>query len=255
MERVIDIISDLGEGFGLYEAADDASIIEIVSSASVACGFHAGDPRTMAKAVHEAIKKGVGVGAHPGFPDLIGFGRRNISVTPWEVKTDILYQLGALDAFVRVAGGKLQHMCPHGSLGDLSMVNRECAAAMLEAVIEFDPSLIIVTQAGELERLAKEKGMKVAKLIFADRAYNDDGTLVSRRNSNAVIHDKDIVIDRCIRMVIEGKVETITGKEIAVEGESILIHGDTAGSLTLAKDIKAALIDRGVEIKKLADWL
>ncbi|MEK5230436.1 5-oxoprolinase subunit PxpA [Lysinibacillus sp. FSL K6-0232] len=255
MGRVIDIISDLGEGFGLYEAADDASIIEIVSSASVACGFHAGDPRTMALAVNEAIKKGVGVGAHPGFPDLLGFGRRNISVTPWEVKTDVLYQLGALDAFVRVAGGKLQHICPHGSLGDLSMVDTECAAAMLEAVIEFNPSLVIVTQTGELERLAREQGMKVAKLIFADRAYNDDGTLVSRRNPNAVLHDKDIVIERCVRMVLEGKVTTITGKEITVDGESILIHGDTVGSLALARDIKAALIDKGVEIKRLADWL
>lgn len=255
MGHVIDIISDLGEGFGLYQAADDASIIEIVSSASVACGFHAGDPRTMAQAVNEAVKKGVGIGAHPGFQDLVGFGRRSINVTPWEVKTDVLYQLGALDAFIRAVGGKLQHMCPHGSLGDLTMGDTECAKAMLEAVIEFDASLIIVTQAGELERLAREKGLKVAKLIFADRAYNDDGTLVSRRKPNAVIHDKDVVVDRCVRMVVEGKVETITGKVIEVEGDSILIHGDTAGSLALARNIKAALKAKGVEIKKLADWL
>lgn len=168
------------------------------------------------------------------------------------MKTDVLYQLGALDAFVRVAGGKLQHICPHGSLGDLSMVDTECVMAMLEAVIEFNPSLVIVTQTGELERLAREQGMKVAKLIFADRAYNDDGTLVSRRNPNAVLHDKDIVIERCVRMVLEGKVTTITGKEITVDGESILIHGDTVGSLALARDIKVSFNRQGCGNKKIS---
>lgn len=253
--RVIDIISDLGEGFGNYTVGDDEKVLEVVSSASVACGFHAGDPRIMYKIVNEAIKKGVGVGAHPGFPDLVGFGRRLLKVSPLEAKTDVLYQLGALNAFVQAAGGKLQHICPHGSLGDYSIVDKDIAQAIIDAVMEFDRDLIIVTQPGELEELARKNGLKVAKLIFADRMYNDDGRLVSRRHPDAVVHDAELVIERCVRMVVEGKVTTINGKDIEVDGESILIHGDTKGSLQLANQIKDALGDHGVKIKKLSEWL
>ncbi|MGP7817933.1 LamB/YcsF family protein [Niallia sp. 01092] len=254
MRKVIDIISDLGEGFGSYTMADDSSLLELVSSANIACGFHAGDPRTMADAVEKSVKNNVGIGAHPGFPDLVGFGRRHIELSSWEITTDILYQLGALNAFVKAYGGTLQHVTPHGRLGNLSVENRKYAEAIVEGIVRFDPSLMVVTTPGEMANIAEQRGLKVAYVIFADRAYNDDGTLVSRDNPNAVIHDPETVVKRCVKMVVEGKVTSITGKEIEVDGQSLLLHGDTSGSLKLAQQIKSALIEAGVEIRRLGDW-
>lgn len=254
MSKFIDIISDLGEGYGAYTMADDSSLLELVSSANIACGFHAGDPRTMANAVEKAMINNVGIGAHPGFPDLVGFGRRHMDLTSWEVTTDVLYQIGALSAFVKAYGGTLQHVTPHGRLGNLSVVDRNFAKAIVEGIAKFDPSLIVVTTPGELAEVATQKGLKVAYTIFADRAYNDDGTLVSRDNPSAVIHDPETVVKRCVRMVVEGKVTSITGREMDVVGHSLLLHGDTSGSLKLAQQIKNALLEAGVGIRKLGDW-
>lgn len=251
----IDISSDLGEGFGDYTMADDSSLLELISSANIACGFHAGDPRTMASAVEQAFNNDVGIGAHPGFPDLVGFGRRNMHLTSREITTDVLYQIGALSAFVRATGGHLQHVSPHGQLGNLSVVDRNYAEAIALAIMKYDSSLIVVTQPGELDIAARQLGLKVANLIFADRAYKEDGTLVSRKEENAVIHDPQIVVQRCVRMVVEGKVTAVTGKDIEVDGHSLLIHGDTPGSLKLARLIRDALVNAGVEIRKLSDWL
>ncbi|WP_100488520.1 LamB/YcsF family protein [Sporolactobacillus pectinivorans] len=255
MKKYLDIISDLGEGFGSYSIADDSSLLALVSSANIACGFHAGDPRTMASAVEKSIENNVGVGAHPGFPDLVGFGRRAMDLSSWEVTTDILYQIGALHAFVKAYGGELQHVTPHGKLGNFSVVDQRYAKAIAEGIAMFDPSLIVVTMPGELAEAAKKKGLRVAYTIFADRTYNDDGTLVARSNPHAVIRDPDTVVERVIRMVNEGKVTSITGKEIEVNGHSLLLHGDTPGSLQLAKQIKNALMSAEIEIRRLGDWI
>lgn len=253
MKPTIDLVADLGEGFGCYTIADDASMLELVSSANVACGFHAGDPRTMAKTVELAVNNGVAIGAHPGFPDLGGFGRRDMNLTSWEITTDVIYQLGALDAFVRSYKGKLQHITPHGRLGNLADTDRKYAEAIVDAVVRFDPSIIVAVPEGELAQLAGARGLKVATLLLGDRAYNDDGSLVNRREPGAVIHDPEIVMKRCVRMALEGTVTSITGRVIAKKGDSLLLHGDTAGSLEIARKIRKALVDSGVEIRKLGE--
>ncbi|WP_158734800.1 LamB/YcsF family protein [Alteribacillus sp. YIM 98480] len=255
MNKVIDINADMGEGFGRYTIADDERLLDIVTSANVACGFHAGDPRIMGLTVEKALKNHVGIGAHPGFPDLIGFGRRDMSLTPLEIKTDVLYQIGALSAFVKASGGHLQHVSPHGRLGNLAVKNREYAQAIVEAVLSFDSSLIIITEPGELAVEAEKRGLKTAVQLFADRAYNDDRTLVSRKEPGAVIHNQETVLQRCLKMVLEGTVETVSGSEIEVDGNTLCVHGDTAGSVDLAKEIKATLIEAGVEVRKLEEWL
>lgn len=254
MRKIIDINSDLGEGFGSYTMAEDSSLLELVSSANIACGFHAGDPRTMAYAAEQAVKNNVDIGAHPGFPDLVGFGRRDMNLSSWEITTDVLYQLGALSAFVKASGGRLQHVSPHGRLGNLCVVDRKYAEAVVEAIMKFDTSLIVVTQPGEMDSIAKQNGLKVANLIYADRAYQDDGTLVSRKEPNAVIHDPETVVKRCVRMVVEGRVTSVTGREIEVTGHTLCLHGDTAGSLMLARQIRSGLVEAGVEIRRLSDW-
>jgi 5-oxoprolinase (ATP-hydrolysing) subunit A len=251
----IDMNSDLGEGFGAYTLADDAELLQVVSSANIACGFHAGDPRTMDQTVKRAIEAEVGIGAHPGFPDRVGFGRRDMGLTPYEIKTDLLYQLGALEAFLRPHGEKLQHISPHGRLGNTAVHNSDFAVAIVEAAIAFDPSLIVMTEPGELAKAARERGMKVALQLFADRAYNEDGTLVSRKNPDAVIHDEEIVMQRCIGMVKEGRVTAHTGKDIEITGHTLCVHGDTPGAVRLAMRIKEVLQAEGIDVRPLKKWL
>jgi UPF0271 protein len=253
MIRSIDLIADLGEGFGAYEMADDAGILEWVSSANIACGFHAGDPRTMMRVVELAAEKSVGIGAHPGFPDLAGFGRRDMRLSCQEVLTDTLYQIGALNAFVKANGARMQHVSPHGRLANAATGNREYAEAIAEAVRRFDPGLIVVTQAGELEHAARRRGLSVGLLLFADRAYHEDGSLVSRDDPRALIKDEAEVLERCVKMVAEGKVTTLTGREIEVTGDSLLLHGDTADSLRLAAKIVEALRRAGVTVRRLGE--
>ncbi|RAS75617.1 LamB/YcsF family protein [Priestia endophytica] len=252
---IIDINSDLGEGYGPYTLADDSGLLKVVSSANIACGFHAGDPRTMDKTVKLAIEAGVGIGAHPGFPDRVGFGRRDMGLTPYEIKTDLLYQLGALEAFLRPYGAKLQHISPHGRLGNTAVQNSEFAEAIVEAALAFDSSLIVMTEPGELAKAAQAREMKVAIQLFADRAYNEDGTLVSRKEPNAVIHDEETVIRRCINMVKKGRVTAHTGKEIEVTGHTLCVHGDTPGALRLAMRIKKVFQTEEIEVSQLEKWL
>nr|WP_255783427.1 5-oxoprolinase subunit PxpA [Oceanobacillus alkalisoli] len=255
MKPVIDIVADMGEGFGSYSIADDSRLLDLVSSANIACGFHAGDPQIMSKTVKQAVEKGVGIGAHPSFPDLVGFGRRKIDATPWEVTTDVLYQLGALSAFTKAHGGKIQHITPHGALGNLVAIDRNYANAVLDAVESFDPKLIILSQPDEFLFAAKERGLKTAAIMFADRSYNDEGRIVSRSEPNAVLHDPEIIVQRCLNMVIEQKVTTITGNKIKVQGNALLLHGDNKGALELAEKIKASLVDAGVEIQGIEKQL
>ncbi|RYL92757.1 5-oxoprolinase subunit PxpA [Sporolactobacillus sp. THM7-4] len=254
----IDICSDLGEGFGRYKLANDDKMLDIVTSANLACGFHAGDPCTMKKMVELTFEKGIGVGAHPGFPDRVGFGRRNMDLSYEEIYTDVLYQIGALSGFLQAKGANLQHVIPHGQLGNMAQKNETYAEAIINAIYDFDPSLIVFVQPVTpcyLKTFAEKKEMKTATVIFADRAYNDDYSLVSRKIEGSVITDENVVVNRSLRMITKNKVTTITGKELTIKGDTLLLHGDTNGSMLLAKKIKETLIANGVNVAPLGKWL
>lgn len=248
----VDLNSDLGESYGRYTIGMDERIIPLVTSANVACGYHASDPVVMQKTVREAKKAGIGVGAHPGFPDLMGFGRRNMAVTPEEAKAYVKYQLGALQAFAKAHGVKIQHVKPHGALYNMAAVDEKLAKAMCEAVYEVDKDIIFMGLAGsKMITAAEEVGLKAASEVFADRAYNDDGTLVSRKLPGAVIKDKELAIKRVVRMVKEGKVESINGKDIDIKADSICVHGDNPKALEFVKNIRETLEKEGVTISSL----
>ncbi len=248
----VDLNSDLGESFGNYTIGMDEEILKFVSSANVACGWHAGDPMVMEKTVALAKEFGTAVGAHPGFPDLMGFGRRNMAVTPEEAKAYVKYQLGALQAFAKAHGVKIQHVKPHGALYNMAAVDEKLAKAMCEAVYEVDKDIIFMGLAGsKMITAAEETGLKAASEVFADRAYNDDGTLVSRKLPGAVIKDKDLAIQRVVRMVKEGKVESINGKDIDIKADSICVHGDNPKALEFVKNIRETLEKEGVTISNL----
>lgn len=248
----VDLNSDLGESFGNYKLGMDEEILEYVSSANVACGWHAGDPLVMEKTIALAKAKNTAVGAHPGFPDLMGFGRRNMAVTPAEAKAYVKYQLGALSAFTKSQGIAIQHVKPHGALYNMAAVDEKLARAMCEAVYEVDPEIIFMGLAGsKMIEAAEAVGLKAASEVFADRAYNDDGTLVSRKLAGAVIQDKELAIRRVVRMVKEGKVESINGKEVAIKADSICVHGDNPKALEFVKQIRETLLAEGVAIQNL----
>ncbi len=250
----VDLNSDLGESFGNYTLGMDEEILQYVSSANVACGWHAGDPLVMEKTVALAKRCGTAVGAHPGFPDLMGFGRRNMVITPDEAKAYVRYQLGALYAFAESQGVRIQHVKPHGALYNMAAVDEKLARAMCEAVYEFDPEIIFMGLAGsKMIEMAEAVGLRAASEVFADRAYNDDGTLVSRKLPGAVIKDKDLAIRRVVRMVKEGKVESVNGTDIAIRADSICVHGDNPKALEFVKNIRETLIAEGVEIKNLSE--
>lgn len=248
----IDLNSDLGESFGVYKIGMDQEVLKYISSANVACGWHAGDSMVMEKTVALAKKNGVAVGAHPGYPDLVGFGRRTLNVTPEEVKSYVKYQVGALYAFTKGAGVKMQHVKPHGAMYNMAAKDYKLALGIAQGIKEVDENLVLMGLANsEMIQAAKDVGLKVANEVFADRAYNDDGSLVARSLPGAVIHDKDVAIKRVVRMVKEGKVESITGNDVDITVESICIHGDNPEALEFAKNIKAALINEGIEISSL----
>ena len=248
----VDLNSDLGESFGAYTIGMDAEILKYVSSANVACGWHAGDPLVMEQTVKTAAEAGVAIGAHPGYPDLMGFGRRNMSVTAEEAKAYIKYQVGALLAFTKSYGVKMQHVKPHGALYNMAAVDEKLADAICQGIHEVDPELILMGLAGSKMISSAEKiGLRTASEVFADRAYNDDGTLVSRKLPGAVIHDKQVAIERTVRMVTEGKVESVNGNVIDIRADSICVHGDNPSALQFVENIRNALTEKGVEIKNL----
>src|SRR5699024_113782 len=255
MNPIIDIVADMGEGFGNYTIADDSKLLDLISSANVACGFHAGDPQIMSETVKKAIENNIGIGAHPAFPDLVGFGRRKIDATKNQVTTDVMYQLGALASFVNSYGGKLQHVTPHGALGNLVATEKKYANAVLDAVKLFNPELVILSQPDEFLFTAKERGFKTASIIFADRAYDDNGKIVSRSHPNAILSNINEIIPRCLDMILNNKVKTITGNTIEVQGDALLIHGDTEGSLKMASKIRKALKDEEIAIKSIGEQL
>tara|TARA_B100000029_G_scaffold238212_2_gene235325 strand:- start:470 stop:1204 length:735 start_codon:yes stop_codon:yes gene_type:complete len=242
----------MGESFGMYKMGFDEEVIKHISSANIACGFHAGDPMWMRRTVDLAEKHGVGIGAHPSYPDLNGFGRRNMSADPEEVKNDVIYQAGALKAFT--ASRKLQHVKPHGAMYNQAVNDDRLATAICEAVLEVDETTILLALSGsKWISIAESLGMRVAKEVFADRAMNNDGTLVSRSQDGSVLHDIDLVVERSVRMVTEGKVETITGDTIEVEADSICLHGDTPGAVKMAEAMGQVFKENDIEVSSLEE--
>ncbi len=249
----VDLNSDLGESFGAYTIGMDAEILKFVSSANVACGYHAGDPLVMEDTVRLAKEAGVAVGAHPGFPDLMGFGRRNMVCTPREAKAYVKYQLGALTAFTKACGLPLQHVKAHGALYNMAAKDMALAAAIAEAIAEVDDRIILLGLANSLMiKAGKEAGLRVASEVFADRGYQADGSLVPRKNPGAIIHDTDEAIARTIRMVKEGCVTAVTGETVPLSADSICVHGDNPSALAFVKNIRARLQAEGVEIVPLS---
>lgn len=245
----IDLNSDLGESFGAYTMGMDEAVIAHVSSVNVACGYHAGDPLVMEKTVAAAKAAGVAVGAHPGYPDLMGFGRRNMVCSPKEVKAYVKYQLGALYAFTASNGIRIQHCKPHGALYNMAGKDMELALAIAEAVAEVDKDIILLGLANsKMIEAAQQVGLRVANEVFADRAYQADGSLVPRSKPGAVIHDADEAIARTIRMVKEGVVTAITGEEVPIAAHSICVHGDNPSAVEFVKNIRAKLIEEGVTV-------
>jgi UPF0271 protein len=244
----IDLSADVGESFGSHRMGDDERLLGALSSANIACGFHSGDPLTMERTVRLCLEQDVAMGAHPGFRDLVGFGRRTIEMSRAEVRADVLYQLGALHGFVVAAGGRLAHVSPHGRLGNLTTTDEVYAAGVLDAVEAFDPSLVVVGQSGLIHDLADERGLRTGRLGFPDRAYQPDGALVSRREPDAVLHDIDVITERAVTMALKGVVLATDGVEIPVQCDSILLHGDNAASVDAALQVRRALEDAGLEI-------
>ncbi|MDB4897697.1 MAG: LamB/YcsF family protein [Firmicutes bacterium] len=246
----IDLNCDMGESFGPYTLGLDEQVMPLITSANVACGFHAGDPQVLRRTLALAARYGVGVGAHVSFPDLAGFGRRELQVAPQELENDVLYQIGAISAFCRVAGVPLRHVKPHGALYNMAQRDEATAGAIARAVAAYDPGLLLFVQAGSvMARVAGEVGLPVAAEVFADRAYTPDGALASRKLPGSVIHDPDAVAERALRMVTEGRIIAIDGTEIAVAAETICVHGDTPGAVLLIQRIRERLAQAGVAVR------
>ena len=248
----VDLNSDLGESFGRYTLGLDEQVLSAISSANVACGFHASDPVVMERTVRLAKESGVAVGAHPGYPDLMGFGRRNMTVSAEEARAYILYQLGALDAFLCPAGMTMQHVKPHGAFYNMAARDYELAKAICLGIRDFSPDLIVLgLSGGELIHAAEDLGLRAVSEVFADRAYEEDGTLVNRKKPGAMITDEDEAIARVIRMVTEGKVTAITGKDIPIRAESVCVHGDGEKAVLFARRIHDALVANGIAVSPM----
>jgi UPF0271 protein len=240
----------VGESFGAYKMGLDEEVIKHITSANIACGFHAGDPAWMRHTVRLAEEQGVAVGAHPSFPDLNGFGRRDIGVTPDEARNDIVYQIGALQAFT--SSKRLQHVKPHGAMYNRAVDDEALARSICEAMLEVDPDMVLVALAGsQWITIAQDMGMRVAREIFADRALNPDGTLVSRSKPGSVLHDVDEVVERSLQMVTDGTATTIDGGRIQVEADSLCVHGDTPGAVDMARSLRRELEAAGVQVVPL----
>ena len=252
MANKIDFNCDMGESFGMYKMGLDEEAIKHITSANLACGFHAGDPNWMRTTVKLAEEHGVAIGAHPSFPDLSGFGRRAMNASALEVKNDVIYQMGALQAFT--GAKRLQHVKPHGAMYNMAVDDQDLATAICEAVLEVDSDIVLLALAGsQWISVAEDLGLRVGREIFADRALNTDGTLVSRSKEGSVIHDIQEVVDRSLRMVTEGKAVAISGEVIEVEADSLCLHGDTPGAVDMAQALKQALVAEDVEVTPLGE--
>lgn len=250
----IDLNCDLGESFGRYTLGLDDQVIPLVSSVNVACGMHAGDPVVMRRTVKLAAQAHVSIGAHPGYPDLQGFGRRDMALSPDEVAAYVTYQIGALQAFCAAEGTRVAHVKPHGQLYNRAAVDAEAAAAIAQAVHSVDPTLVLVGLANsELVRAGRAAGLRTAQEFFADRNYTDNGTLVPRSQPNAVISDEEFAVQRAVRAVREHAIESESGRTIGIQADTICVHGDNAHALDFVRRIREALTNGGVAIKPVGE--
>jgi UPF0271 protein len=245
----IDLNCDLGESFGAYTLGSDAAIMPLITSANIACGFHAGDPQVIARTVRLAVQHGVAIGAHPGFPDRVGFGRRALDAMPDEIENDVLYQIGALAAFARAERATLAHVKPHGALYNLAATRAPIANAITRAIARFDANLILVAPPGSaLERAAREQGLHCAREGFADRAYNRDGSLRSRREPGALIDDPRRAAEQALQIARAQTVTTPEGETIAMPVDTLCVHGDSPGAANLLRAVREMLLENGVKI-------
>lgn len=252
MTRKVDLNADMGEGFGPWRMGDDAALLDIVSSANVACGFHAGDPNVMHETMRLAVANGVGIGAHPGFADLKGFGRRKLPLPHNEIANDVAYQLGAAQAVAKRAGGTVRHLKLHGALSNMASVDHALARACYQAALDVDPDIVImVLAATAMEEVVRELACNWAGEIFADRAYNDDATLVDRALPNAVLHDAEVAAPRILKMLEAGAIIAESGAHIPCQIDTICLHGDTPGAVAMARGIRQHLTNAGVTIARL----
>jgi 5-oxoprolinase (ATP-hydrolysing) subunit A len=245
----MDLNADLGEGFGSWTMGDDSALLRVVTSANVACGFHAGDPSIMRRLTAEAVERGVAIGAHVGYADKAGFGRRFVDIEPDALRDEVVYQLGALDAFARIAGDRVRYVKPHGALYNTIGHHEGQAAAVVAAVADYDKSLPVLGLPGSTWlRLADEAGLPVVHEAFADRAYTPSGTLVSRRQSGSVLHDADEIAARCTAMATGQPIRDIEGGSLTVNPASICVHGDTPGAVDIARRVRSAMEGAGVTL-------
>lgn len=255
----IDLNCDMGESFGAWTMGMDADVIRHVTSANIACGFHAGDPRVMYRTVKLAKENGVGVGAHPGYPDLVGFGRRNMDCTPEEVRDCVAYQVGAMKAFCALHGVPLQHVKPHGSLYNMSVGNEAMIRAIVEAIAGVDRNVIYLALGGAQEplvtRIAKEAGIRVAFEAFPDRAYTPEGRLAPRSLAGALIKDPRVAAERALRMAKGGTIVTTDGSVLAMRIDTICVHGDNPSAVELVKDIRAVIEAEGISVVPMGSFI
>ncbi|MFI0448522.1 LamB/YcsF family protein [Actinomadura sp. 6N118] len=248
---VIDINADLGEGFGIWKLGDDLALIDVITSANVACGFHAGDPLIMRRVCAGAVARGVTIGAQVSYRDLAGFGRREMDVAAPELTAEVLYQLAALDGIARAEGGRVAYVKPHGALYNRIVRDPVQARAVADAVRAYDPSLPLLTLPGSAVHEVAD-GLTVVAECFADRAYTPEGRLVSRREPGAVIHEPAVVVERAVRMAVDGVVVSVDGAEVPLLARSICVHGDTPGAVELARSVRSALTEAGVTLESFA---
>jgi UPF0271 protein len=250
---VIDLNADLGEGFGIWRLGDDMALLDIVTSANVACGFHAGDPVTIRRTCAAAVDRGVTIGAQVSYRDLAHFGRREMEVEPEELCAEVLYQLAAVDGIARAMGGRASYVKPHGALYNRICRDREQAAAVVDAVADYDPSLPVLTLPGSVvHEVAAAEGVPTVSEAFADRAYTSAGALVSRREPGAVIHDVEAVSSRAVLMAVERTVTSVDGRQVPVPARSICVHGDTPDAVSLARAVRDGLLEAGVVLQAFA---
>ena len=254
MARTVNMNADMGEGFGAYDIGNDDALLKIIRSASIACGMHAGEPNTMRHVVQRAKEEGVSIGAHPGFNDLWGFGRRRIDMNPADLENLIAYQIGALSAMAAYVGEKVTHLKPHGALNNIAAENPDYAMAIGRAIKAVDRNIIYVTNVGsEMEKAGRSLGLKVAREAYCDRLYDDNCNLTSRKIPGAVIHDAAVAAERVVRMVVDGEIISRNGKRIPQVIDTLCVHGDEPSAITLAGACRKALEDAGVTIVRLPE--
>lgn len=252
MSYSIDLNSDVGESYGVYALGNDEALMPLISSANIACGFHAGDPRVMRKTIQLALEHQVAIGGHPGLPDLNGFGRREMTITPEEAYELIIYQLGALQALTKAEGGVVRHVKPHGALYNMAAANSELAYGIAKAIYAVDSSLIVYGLSGSaLLQAGKEIGLQTASEVFADRTYQRDGSLTKRSEVNAQISDPDQASEQVIKMVTEGEVQTLDGQTHSIQADTVCIHGDGLHGVAFAQSVRQRLLAKEISIEAI----